>query len=161
MKFKLITESESNLLDEATFSGIEHLTKHYNEHVLAPDEEFNIGDPKFPNMTIQEYADSAEELSLAKAQEVKNEDELKNAIGIIGWLADNKEGPHPWRHPRNIKINLDSPKHPGYMEIVAYVDDASAGNQVMSYMLARRGKKYREFSHKIAELAENEKFAKV
>lgn len=155
MKFKIINESKDNLLDEATFSGQAHLERHYNDHVLKPDEEFNRDDPKFPNMTIQEYADAAEELSLAKAQPMTKED-IKYARGIIGWLALKDDPIKPWKGPREVKINLDSPKHPGFMEIVAYVDNAKDGNQIFSYMLARRGKKYREIEYKIGELPENE-----
>ena len=105
----------------------------------------------FPHMTKKEYADFAEELTLEEASAIHTEDELRNARGIIGWVANDSA----WRHPRNIKINTNSSKMPGFIEIVGYVDDAVAGNQIMSYMLARRGKKYREFSRKIGELEEN------
>ena len=140
LKFKII--------DEAKFSGAEHLARHYKAHVLQDGEEFSVFDPKFPQMSLEEYANKAEDLSLADAKEIHSEEELKDARGIVGWKADNVN----WRNPRNIKINLDSPQHPGFIEIVAYVDNAAAGNQIMSYMLARRGKKYREFANKISEL---------
>lgn len=140
MKFKII--------DEAKFNGEEHIQRHYADHVLKDGEEFSALDPKFPHMSVQEYVDSAEELTLADAKEIHSEEELRTARGIIGWKANNIN----WRNPRNIKINLDSPKHPGFIEIVAYVDSEEAGNQIMSYMLGRRSKKYREFGNKIGEL---------
>ena len=144
-----LTEQE---LQEATFSGENHLNLHYGEHVLKQDEQFSREDPKFPYMSKEEYAKAAEELSLSDAGIVETVDDLKNARGIIGWVADDQN----WRSgPRCIKIKTDSEKVPGYLEIVGYVDDPARGNQVFTYMLARRSKKYREFSRKIAELPEN------
>ena len=148
MKFQLIEE----FLDEATFKNPNHLAKHYDEHVLKPDEEFDPNDPKFPYMTEKEYADRAEQLTLKKADKIADENELRTAnSGVVGWLADDER----WRNPREIKIDMNSDLHPGFIEIVGYVDSAEAGNNIMTYMLARRGKKYREFSRKIDELPEN------
>ena len=40
---------------EATFKGQNHINKHYDDHVLKPDEEFTPSNPKFPYMEKEEY----------------------------------------------------------------------------------------------------------
>ena len=147
MRFKLTED----ILEEATFKSPSNLKHHYDEHVLKEDEFFNYNDPKFPYMTMQEYADYAEELSLKKAKPISSFEELSHTYdGIIGWVANDPE----WRNPREIKINLNSEKHPGFIEIVGYVSPAN-GDNIMTYMLSRRGKKFREWKKKTGELPEN------
>lgn len=158
MKFSLIEKfgrlsKSSKILDEATFSGANHLNMHWKSHVLQDGEEFDFNNPKFPPMTEEEYAKSAEKLSLAKASIVETEEDLKNARGIIGWVSSR---PEKYAGTRCVKIDTNSKKHFGFIEIVVYVDDAEHGNQIFTYMLAKRGRKYREFAYKIAELPENE-----
>lgn len=150
MKFKFSEDVES--LDEATFSNIPHLQKHYEGHVLKDGEQFSNDDPKFPPMTRQEYADQAEALSLKSFKEVHSLEELQNARGIVGWRADNPN----WTNPRCIKIDTSSTKVPGYMETVAYVDDAKAGNNIFTYMVQKRSRKYREFASKVGEIDDKE-----
>ena len=50
-------------LFEVTFTNPNNLKKHYLSHVLQPGEQFNPEDPKFPYMTMEEYAQRAKELS--------------------------------------------------------------------------------------------------
>ena len=50
-----------DLLFEATFTNPANLQRHYEKHVLKPGEKFNPRDPKFPYMTIKEYAKRAED----------------------------------------------------------------------------------------------------
>ena len=138
-------------LIEATFLGNDHLQKHYSQHVLQGDEEFTNDDPKFPPMSKDEYAKKAEELTLQPARKVDSVQDIYSSGGIVGWVANDPT----WRHPRNIKVRLDSPLHPGYEEFVSYVDDEKSGNQVLTYMLSRKGKARREFQRKIDELPEN------
>ena len=140
-------------LDEATFKREETLKDHYDRHVLKPNEQFDASNPKFPPMSLKEYEDAAEALSLEKAQIITNEHELKNARGIIGWVATLPG----WRNPRYIKIQTSSSRSPGFVEVVAYVDgDSSTGTQVMTYMLGKMGKKYKLFKDKIGELPAEE-----
>lgn len=139
---------------EATFNNESHLKKHYDRHVLKEGEKFNPYDPKFPHMTLEEYADAAEALTLATYKNVETRDELMSTrSGVVGWVANNES----WKNPRNIKIKLNSDKMPGYMEIVAYTESyEDAGNQVYTYMLARGGKKNREFNNKVGNIGDKD-----
>ena len=151
MKFKI---RKSTNLDEAQFHGYNHLLRHFDKHVLKDGEESNYTDPKFPQMTKQEYADRAEALSLADAQPVLSKDELHSARGIVGWKTYD-----PRWGIRCIKMNLNPKDYPGYIEHVSYIDEKS-DDQIFSYMLCRKSRKYREFDNKIAELPENEEKVK-
>lgn len=135
-------------IEEATFSGFDHLWRHYKKHVLSEDEEFAFQNPKFPFMSMKEYADRAEQLSLAPHKEIHDEAELNGATGIIGWKVHN-DG---WRRDRNIKINLNSQLHQGFVEIVIYVDVADGDNQIFSYMLANKSKVRLRFNEKSGEI---------
>lgn len=152
MKFKIV---ESFELDEAQFRGYYHLLKHFNQHVLAPEEEFDYNDPKFDPMTKEEYAQAAKELSEAPAEPILDENDLRRARGIVGWKSRDPR----WGEDRYVKINLNSPHKPGHIEIVGYLD-TPGDDQVFTYMLAKPGKKYREFGRKVGELPENEAKAK-
>lgn len=148
MKFKI---SEKLKLDEAQFQGYYHLLKHFDAHVLQDGEEFSTDDPKFSPMTMQEYAKAAKELTESPARIIDNIDELSNAnSGIVGWVASDPR----WGGNRAIKINLNSPHRPGFIEIVGHKEDPN-DDQIFTYMLARPNKKYREFKRKVDELIEN------
>lgn len=135
-------------IDEATFSGSDHLWRHYKKHVLSEGEKFSPENPKFPYMSMREYADRAEQLSLAPHKEIHNASEIDGAIGVIGWKVHNDE----WRRDRNMKINIDSPLHKGFVEIVIYVDVADGDNQIFSYMLANKNKVKLRFAEKSGEI---------
>ena len=153
MKFKVVENFE---LDEAQFRGYYHLLKHFDEHVLKDGEQFDDYDPKFDTMTKEEYAKAAQELSETPAEPIIDEGDLRKArSGVIGWTAYDPK----WGENRFVKINLNSPHKPGYIEIVGYIEKPG-NDQVFTYMLSRQGKKYREFSRKVGELPENEEKAK-
>lgn len=56
----IITEE---FLLKATFKNPINLQKHYDKHVLKPNEKFDPNDPKFPYMSLKEYAKRAEDFS--------------------------------------------------------------------------------------------------
>ena len=149
MKIKRIykTNLTEQCLEEATFSGKNHLQTHYDRHVLKQNEKFDYNDPKFPYMTIDEYAKRAEDLSNTKAG-ASDSDE-----SVIGYVSNNDN----WRFPRLIKIKRKSELNAEMSEVVIYVDDEVAGNQIMSYMLIRPDKALRRMKRdKINELPENQ-----
>lgn len=139
----LITEE---LLFEATFVNPVNLQKHYDKHVLKQGEEFNPDDPKFPYMSIEEYAKRAEDFSNERAG--NSEDRISHTIG---WI-NNRPG---WNFPRIVKFRKSSRLHKGFGEMVAYVDSPQSGTEVIQYMLTRPGKIFREKKYKISELPEN------
>ena len=153
MKFKIVENFE---LDEAQFRGYYHLLKHFDKHVLHDGEDFDYNDPKFDPMTKEEYAKAAQELSEMPAEPVLDENDLRRANrGVIGWMAYDPR----WGENRFIKINLNSPHKSGHIEIVGY-KEKPGDDQIFTYMLARPGKKYREFGRKVGELPENEEKVK-
>jgi len=139
---------EELALDEAYFSG-NNLERHYDKHVLKPDEEFDPGDPKFPYMTLEEYKKRAEDLSKAAAGSYrKNKGNYKNKV--FGWAIKNDRS----SDLRYIKIRQNSPLVPGYPELVIYSEDGT----IISFMLLRGlGRIYRYKSDFVSELPENEK----
>lgn len=135
-----------DFLFEATFRNPANLERHYEKHVLKPGEKFNPRDPKFPYMTIKEYAKRAEDFSNEKAGD--SEDRVSHTIG---WISDKKE----WKFPRIVKFRKSSRLHKGFGEMVAYVDSPESGTEVIQYMLTRPGKIFREKPYMISELPEN------
>lgn len=62
-----------------------------------------------------------------------------------------------WRFPRLIKIKRKSELNSEMSEVVIYVDDELAGNQIMSYMLIKPDKALRRMKRdRINELPENQ-----
>lgn len=138
---------EELALDEARFSG-SNLERHYDKHVLKPDEEFDRNDPKFPYMTLDEYKKRAEILSKAAAGSYKkNKDNAKNKV--FGWLIQNDKSPEK----RYIKIRQNSPLMPGFPELVIY----SENGVIISYMLLRGlGRIVKYKNDFVEELPEND-----
>lgn len=139
---------DEQYLIEATFKGKAHLEEHFDEHVLKENESFNPANPKFPHsMTIQDYYNAAEELSLEKAG--NSEDRHSE---VIGWV-NNRPG---WPYPRKIKIRRHSKWNPGYRDVVVYVDDEKSGDNVITFYLGKSKVLFREKQHYLSELPENE-----
>lgn len=138
-----------NLLDEARFKNPSQLDSHYEEHVRKDGEEFDHGDPKFnADISKEEYAKKAEELSLVDAKTAETFDELSAAA----YRANPKElsikvDSPSYRSPRVIKYRFG----PGrYMEKVIYAEDDSDG-EIISYMLARKGRIQRDWRDRISD----------
>lgn len=133
---------------EATFKGKAHLEKHFNAHVLKENEQFDSNNPKFPhNMTIKDYYNEAEKLSLEKAG--NSEDKHSE---VVGWV-NNKSG---WPHPRKIKIRRHSKWDSSCRDVVVYVDDEKTGNNVITFYLGQPRVLFREKQYYLSELPENE-----
>lgn len=130
-KFKLYEE----YLEEATFSNPVQLTRHYNNHVLKPGEEFDDDDPKFPTMSLSEYYDAAEKCSL----------EPVDNVNVFGYVVYNENAPYNmrWRNPRVVKFKKSSDYNPDYSETVVYVPEGH-GDEIMSYMMSRKTKKIKD-----------------
>lgn len=143
---------DEQFLNEATFLNPENLKQHYLSHVMQnKDEKFDPNDPKFPPMSMEEYMRRAEELSEEPAG--KSDDRVSHVIGFM--IRDPKTG-----KPRRCKFRKRSPfyKHESrsFPEMVIYVEDDILGHEIISYMVARPGKIFRERQHYIGELPENE-----
>lgn len=133
--------SEEFLL-EVTFENRFNLERHYADHVLRPNERFNPENPKFSYMSIEEYARRAEELSNADAGK---SDSRENIVGFI----TERNGIE-----RIIKYKKYSSRR-GFGEEVIYVDDEEKGHEIITYMMTRPGKLYRERKNFKRELPEN------
>jgi len=117
--------NESLLLETPDFDNITHLKRHYNQHVLKPNEKFNPKDPKFPStMTLDEYRSEARFLADEPAQPIQD-----MSANVVGWVIYH----HGDRTNRVIKIRQDSKFVPGYYDVVIYVDNEK-DNQIFTFM---------------------------
>ena len=134
-------------LNEAYFSG-NNLERHYERHVLKPDEEFDRSDPKFPYMTLDEYKKRAEDLSKAAAGSYRK-NRVNNVNKVFGWAIKNDKSDEI----RYIKIRQNSPLMPGFPELVIY----SENDTIISFMLLRgMGRIYKYKNDFVEELPEND-----
>ena len=138
-------------LTEATFDNIDNLRNHYKRHVLKYKEPFDENDPKFPFMTMNEYRDRAENLSLEPAG--TSEDRQSHVIGF--YVKDN----------RKVKVKKRSNFFPDkrFCEVVVYVtDDDTNKDAIISYYLGRFNKIYslkQNFTKQLDEGTLNDKMA--
>lgn len=132
-------------LFEATFTNPANLDRHYNQHVLKDGEEFNPDDPKFKPISKEEYARRAQELSETKAYPSDDRDPSHTVIGFV-----LKDG-------RCVKFRKRCSDYPTerYCEEVIYVDDENKGHEIISYLVGRPGKIFREKKNFLSELPEN------
>lgn len=106
-------ETFFELLDEARIKDPRKILQHYQSHVLAPDEQFNPNNPKFPNMSVEEYLDAGEVLSLEHA------DPMGSNSDIVGWVI------YDHNDYRNMKFRKNSLFMPGYSDVCIYKTDFS------------------------------------
>lgn len=131
-------------LQEATFDNYKNLLKHYQAHVLQPGEKFDENNPKFPYMSIHEYAERAKILSLEKAGTSEDRDSP-----IIGFEIEDG---------RKVKIKKRSNlfSRGRYPEIVMYVtDDEKHYDAIITYYLGRPTKLFNLKKQFVKELDEN------
>ena len=114
--------------------GEPHIESHYQRHVLAPHEAFDTQDPKFPYMTVDEYLDAGEELSLEHAEPM---DSSANVVGCV--IYDPQKDQY-----RNLKFRKQSKFKPGYSDVVIY--DTDFDDFAQSFMLVKpsRLEKYKK-----------------
>lgn len=126
--YSVVTEVEvpewSNIRNvlERRFSG---------KRVISYDEIFDRNNPKFPNMTEDEYFNAAEELSLAQYGDPGSNSD------VIGFISTDKRG----KDERAVKIRTVSKFNPAYSDLVIYIDDEGYtpdNASVNTFMLARR-----------------------
>lgn len=108
------------------------LHRRYPDKTIEDSYEiFDKNNPKFPNMTKDDYYDAAEELSLAQYGDPGSNSD------IIGFISTDKRG----RDERAVKIRKVSKFNPDYSDLVIYIDDEgyNPGNApVNTFMLAKR-----------------------
>lgn len=134
------------ILNETLFTNSENLDRHWEKHVLKQDEPFNSLDPKFPNMTKDQYDKFADELSNMTAwtsKDINNPD-----IPVIGFVLKDGRRVKFLKHCRYWVLSK-------FPEEVIYVDDDKKGHETISYMLCKPDKIIRELRNFASELPEN------
>ncbi len=151
MRFRLIDSAKNGRsLLEARFNE-EDLIRHYDEHVLKYGEAFDPNDPKFPTMSITQYGDKAEELSLEDFDPMYDMDDVKNSVtGVLGFITQKEDRKEPTR----VKIRIDSEMVHGYSDIVVYHEDDVLGHDVVTFFLMKKYRIGREYRRKIESLPE-------
>lgn len=101
------------LYREARIKDKAKISAHYKKHVLQPGEKFDKQNPKFPNMSIKDYLDAGEELSLEHAESIGSNSD------IVGWVIEDHG------ELRNMKFRKSSKFVAGYSDVCIYESDFS------------------------------------
>ena len=135
------TYNDEIILFEATFQDGGHLRKHYNDRVLKPNQKLlRNKNPRFPNMTKDQYKAEAELLSIEDAGLSSSNDP------VIGVVHDHNG------KERLYKIRLNSKFEPGYMDVVSYTD---IPDFIYTFFLAKKNRLANYMTHYVDELPEN------
>lgn len=109
------------------------------KRVVSYNEVFDRNNPKFPNMTKEEYFKAAEELSLEPYGDPGSNSD------VIGFISTDKRG----RDERAVKIRKVSKFNPNYSDLVIYIDDEGYtpdNASVSTFMLARNKRVEKELT---------------
>ena len=158
---------------EATWTNVRQFQRHYDDHVLDEDEDFNPDNPKFVHMEEQDYKDMAEKFSELPADKAtyrvfyNNDGTVSNRLmntrsNVIGFILKPDVGKYQ-RVTRKAKI-IKTPieylpngvSGEEYRTLVVYVDEGGE-DEIISCYLLRPKKMFGIFKYQFEdELPENQ-----
>lgn len=158
---------------EATWTNVRQFQRHYNDHVLDEDEDFNPDNPKFVHMEEQDYKDMAEKFSELTADKstyrvfYNNDGTVSNRLmntrsNVIGFILKPDVGKYQ-RVMRKAKIIKTPTEYlpngisgEEYRTLIVYVDEGGE-DEIISCYLLRPKKMFGIFKYQFEdELPENQ-----
>lgn len=158
---------------EATWTNVRQFQRHYYDHVLDTDEEFNPDNPKFVHMEEQDYKDMAEKFSELPADKAtyrafyNNDGTVSNRLmntrsNVIGFILKPDVGKYQRviRKAKIIKTPIEylpnGVNGEEYRTLVVYVDEGGE-DEIISCYLLRPKKMFGIFKYQFEdELPENQ-----